>query len=375
MHKRSRIPKRRRKTRSRPGKLIATQSQEEHAILRLQRILGNRAVAEIVMDSKARSGHPLVQRESHKAAESETVETVDEETNPNPRTGWASQYGGTRIPPDNLEISAEDLKKIYPQLARDAARKPPKITEEKVAGLASHLSDAFIMMRLDTVEAQASYLGHGAVESDQFRKFTETQSWKQDYEEDPTKIRLDTKWLNKASENPRYKSYKMGGSINPNQDASWQSSFIGRGAVQVTHRSNYKKTLEQMELMAVEHEAGGDTDAAEKIRKAVAEISADPRQAANPRYALLFSAAYMKWSGGEEDVANVGEGASFSGKGAESRWVTGGAREKIDKARLKAGAWRRAREVLMPKAEQETEEDISTDQGPPYGPRPEHTPA
>jgi predicted chitinase len=274
-----------------------------------------------------------------------------------------------------MRITVEELKEIYPQLAADAAKKPPKVTEEQIATYAFYLSDAFKLMRIDTVEAQAAYLAHGAVESDQFRRFTETQSWKQWYEDDPTSIRLDKRWLNEAAKNPRYKSYKMGGSINPNKDPSWQSSYIGRGPVQVTHRKNYAKTLQQMEQMAAEYEVAGQSDSASTLREAVTAIRADPRQAANPRFTFMFSAAYEKWSGGEKDVANVGEKATFSGGGAESRWVTGGAREKSWKARLKAGAWRRAREVLMRKAEPKPDTDPSSYTGPSYDPSSSRIPA
>jgi hypothetical protein len=214
------------------------------------------------------------------------------------------------------------------------------------------------------------------VESDQFRRFTETQSWKQRYEDDPTKIRLDTKWLNEASKNPKYKSYKMGGSINPNKDPSWQSSYIGRGPVQVTHRQNYARTLKQMDQMADEYDAANDDHSAKRLREAAATIRADPRQASNPRYTFMFSAAYEKWSGGEKDVADVGRNeATFKGGGDESKWVTGGAREETWKANLKKGAWRRAHDVLSRKAVPKPDTDPSTYSGPSHDPSSSRIPA
>lgn len=350
----------------------ANQDQAEHPILQLQRKLGNRAVVAMLPALRTRSGSQVVQglHEGHSEHDVDGQPATSK-----PLEGWASDHGGTPIPTDKMPITVEELKEIYPQLAADAAKEPPKVTEEQIATYAYYLSDAFKLMRLDTVEAQAAYLAHGAVESDQFRRFTETQNWKQWYEDDPTSIRLDTGWLNEASKNPRYKSYKMGGTINPNKDPSWQSSYIGRGPVQVTHKENYNKTLKQMEKMADEYEAAGESSSATTLREAVTAIRADPRQAANPRYTFLFSAAYEKWTGGEKDVADVGEKATFSGGGAESRWVTGGAKEDAWKAKIKAGAWRRAREVLLRKAAPEPDTDPSTYKGPSYDPSASHIPA
>ncbi len=350
----------------------AQQIQEQNRIPPLGHSTGNRAVTALSPALRTPATSPVIQRYSGGRSEHD-VDGLPPTSRP--LKGWASDYGGTPIPMKNMNISVEELKEIYPQLAADAAKKPPLVTEEQLNTFAYYLSQAFKLMRLDTVEAQAAYLAHGAVESDQFRRFTETQGWRQRYEGDPTKIRLDTNWLNQAGKNPRYPSYKMGGSINPNRDPSWQSSYIGRGPVQVTHRLNYAKTLQQMEQMAGEYQAAGDSASAETLREAVTAIRADPRQAANPRYTFLFSAAYEKWTGGEKDVAEVGEKATFTGGGPESRWVTGGSREKARNARLKAGAWERARKVLMRKKAPEPNTDPSTYTGPSYDPSASRIPA
>ena len=355
MRKRSRITKRRRKIGSKPGKEKSLQSREEHAILQLQRILGNRAVAEIVSESKGRPGSLRIQRRQIVQLDPDAADT---------KSGWASDHGGTPIPIYDLRMTVEELKEIYPRIAADAAKDPPLVTEKHIANLASYLSDAFELMRLDTVEAQANYLAHGAVESFGFKRFTEAQVKRQAYLEDPTSVSLDTGWLNKAWPELEYEAYKMGHDINPGSDTTWQSSYIGRGPVQVTGRVNYKKTLKRLEKMADEYEAYGNTDAAEKIRQAVDKISTDPRQAANPRYTFLFSAAYMKVVEGDKKVANVGKEATFTGTGPESGWVTGNKKEtEAWKVRDKAAAWRRALEVLKRKAEPGAAEDTSIEEG------------
>lgn len=355
-----------------PAKPAGLPRQGGHWLLDLQRTLGNRVVVGALPELRVPASSPTIQLAP--AGHSEHDVDGQPASSP-PLSGWASEHGGKSIPTDKMAISAEELKEIYPQLAKDAAKDPPKVTEDQIASFAYYLSEAFQLMRLDTVEAQAGYLAHGAVESDQFRRFTETQNWKQWYEEDPTAVRLDTGWLNTAADNPRYPSYKMGGTINPNKDKSWQSSYIGRGPVQVTHQYNYNRTLKQMEQFADEYEAAGQSASAATLREAVTAIRADPRQAANPRYTFLFSAAYEKWSGGEKDVVEAGEKATFSGSGPESRWVTGGAREDAWKAKLKAGAWRRALEVLGRKASPEPDTDPATYKGPSSDRSASHIPA
>jgi hypothetical protein len=73
-----------------------------------------------------------------------------------PLKGWSSDHGGTPIAGDKMRITVEELKEIYPQLARDAKAKPPTVSEEQIASYAAYLSEAFQLMRIDTVEAQAA---------------------------------------------------------------------------------------------------------------------------------------------------------------------------------------------------------------------------
>lgn len=254
----------------------------------------------------------------------------------------ASTHGGT---PVAGPLTREELLQIFPRIAQDLHNS--RVTEATVTAYLTALNEAWQLLGIDTVQAQAGVMAHAAVESDQFRKLTETQSWRQDWAADPTQIRLDTAWLNSAAANPRYRAYQMGGTINPMRDASWQSSYIGRGAVQVTHQQNYARTVAYLREAA---RRATDATARERLEATAQAVAGDPRQAAHPRHVFLFSGAYMKEVEGDRLMAGVGATAPFTGGGAESRWVTGGATELPDRATAKSQAYARAHPLLMRRA-------------------------
>lgn len=254
----------------------------------------------------------------------------------------ASAHGGS---PVAGPLTREELLQIYPRIGQDLHNS--RVTEATVTACLAALNEAWQLLGIDTVQAQAGFLAHAAVESDQFRKLTETQSWRQDWAADPTQIRLDTAWLNGAAANPRYRAYQMGGTINPMRDASWQSSYIGRGAVQVTHQQNYARTVAYLREAA---RRAGEATTRERLEAAAQAVAGDPRQAAHPQHVFLFSCAYMKEVEGDRLMAGVGASAPFTGGGAESRWVTGGATELPDRATGKSQAYGRAHPLLMRRA-------------------------
>lgn len=254
----------------------------------------------------------------------------------------ASTHGGT---PVVGPLTREELLQIFPRIAQDLHNS--RVTEATVTAYLAALNEAWQLLGIDTVQAQAGFMAHAAVESDQFRKLTETQSWRQDWAADPTQIRLDTAWLNSAAANPRYRAYQMGGTINPMRDASWQGSYIGRGAVQVTHQQNYARTVAYLREAA---RRATDATARERLEATAQAVAGDPRQAAHPRHVFLFSCAYMKEVEGDRLMAGVGATAPFTGGGAESRWVTGGATELPDRATAKSQAYARAHPLLMRRA-------------------------
>lgn len=222
------------------------------------------------------------------------------------------------------EITMPVLKEIYPGLAADVAADPAK--ESKAQTYLDSLNQAFKIMKIDTVEAQANYLSHAFIESDQFRQFTETQGsvnqGAQKWVDDPTAVQLDTSYLSQT--------YKQGSDVNP----AGKFEFIGRGPVQVTHKPEYVETIAMLEKTAEQYDkeaAGGNKEAqasARLAREAAAAIKADPRQAANPKYTFLFSAAFMKKRGADVTVAQQARGTQWTGADAASSWVAGGEQKK-----------------------------------------------
>ncbi|NOY27487.1 MAG: hypothetical protein GXP62_16615, partial [Oligoflexia bacterium] len=219
---------------------------------------------------------------------------------------------------------------------------------QQIVAMLPQVNQAFRVMKLDTIGAQAAYLANAYVESDQFRYMTETGKAAKDtaFRSDPTKAKLDTGWLNKAAAGQvaGVGGYKQGGSINRN--GNWNDSFIGRGPLQVTHDYLYIQTLAVLEKRLEELDAApaGSPEKADAatVREALTAIKADPSQAANPKYTFLFSAAYMKrplsldhpTGKSGEDIASGGNATGFMGK------------QFADKKKIKDGVYQRAIKVL-----------------------------
>ncbi|HEY6253926.1 MAG TPA: DUF4157 domain-containing protein [Candidatus Angelobacter sp.] len=229
----------------------------------------------------------------------------------------------TKGTPAAPEITMPVLKEIYPGLAKDAAADPAKAS--KAQAYLDSLNQAFRIMKIDTVEAQANYLAHAFIESDQFRQFTETQGsvnqGAQKWMDDPTAVKLDTTDL--AARYPQGQGIQE---VNP----GGKFEFIGRGPVQVTGKGEYVEAIAMLEKTAEQYEkeaAAGDTRAkasAQLAREAVTAVKADQRQAANPKYAFLISAAHMKTLGADVKVAHQAPGTPWTGADAASSWVAGG---------------------------------------------------
>src|SRR5262249_16495169 len=230
------------------------------------------------------------------------------------------QKGTPTGTPAAPEISFDTLKEIYAGLKADVTGDPAK--EAKAQKYLEHLNKAFKIMKIDTVEAQAVYLAHAFIESDQFRQFTETQGsinkGAQKWMDDPTKVQLDKTDLAGR--------YAKGGTVNPGGNFE----FIGRGPVQVTHKAEYVEVIARLEKAADQYQKdanAGDAKAkeyAELTRKAAKDIKADPRKAADPEYTFLVSAAFMKKRGADVSAATVKTNTPWTGADAASGWVAGG---------------------------------------------------
>jgi len=222
----------------------------------------------------------------------------------------AISAGGTKV---KTQISSDQLKRIISAGGEKAAA-------ERIAPMAGGISQAFETMLIDTAQAQADYLAHMAGETG-------------------------------------------GVLLERDGDKRSYAPFQGRGAVQVTHPENYAKALgilqqraDQLQeaiddkgtqiaaLMTQRDQAASQDDkkqATDKIaalhaeveplrqqlfqlQEAINAIKAEPSKAADEKYAFLLSAAHMQRTGAVCTSSKLGSTASFTGKGAEDSWVTGG---------------------------------------------------
>jgi hypothetical protein len=268
-----------------------------------------------------------------------------------------SEYGGKHAA--QSPITLEELFEIFPGLAADA--KDPEVMKKAETYL-ERLNFAFGTMKLDTVDAQASYLANAFSESDQFRKMTETQGQSGDPEQDqaqkyidkPGDVKLNTKWLDKAAAGQvaGVGGYEKGGAINPEGD--WTHSFIGRGPVQVTFRFYYVQALATMEQRADElRKEDPESPEAAQLQEAVDAIKKDPANASDTRYTFLFSAAFMKMKDSKGNPRDQGLTQAVSVKGK----VEGGAGPQTAASMAKKTApFLNARKVLGDKAKKEAAE-------------------
>lgn len=248
----------------------------------------------------------------------------------------ASSHGGTRLWP--IELTLDELKAIL-------LPEPPVDQEAHARRLSTclpPLNQAFRIMKIDTVEAQAVFLAHTAGETGTLAVLDSGQGLTE-----------------------------KGASSRP------YAPFVGRGPIQVTHRPGYMKSLAYTETaaerLAAQATANDATIAAThamglvepwlepettQIRadatlanEAVAAIKADITKAADTRYAFLFSAAMMQWTPGAKNAASLGSAASFAGGKPADQWVSGAkqpwATTKAEaEAKLKAARDRLARPAV-----------------------------
>ena len=274
----------------------------------------------------------------------------------------ASEYGAPKR--KTMTITPEQLYVIFPDLKKDAdadetaAEGEKRDVKKKVETYAANLTEAFKVMKIDTIVAQATYLAHAFVESDQFRIMSETVRSTDRYKDDPKQAKLDESYLTQKymkptdkqlKENPNAKN-EYATTVNPQMAAGktsgWDESFIGRGPLQVTHRAVYVQVIAFLDKRAQQADAEKDADTADKARAAMKALEEDPRNAADPKYAFLISAAFMQMAGGVRRSAKLqGQTPGFEGLGPESVWMTGHHLESTDvinKPKLKADAFKRA---------------------------------
>jgi len=239
---------------------------------------------------------------------------------------------------------------------------PERVTHEaQIANYVSKMVEAFDIMQIDTIEAQADFVAHSVGET-LLSKLTEAQT--KTFEDDPSKVSVSTDLTTNASGTILGPRRYMGNAlIDPGNvitqkggmDPSlFQKTFIGRGPIQVTDRTNYLHSLMyldtradalQKELDALPAGASSQRTALAAqvalLREAVDKIASDPSLAADPKYAFLFSAAMMQSSSKlREAIAGFGPTQDFT----KSVGFTGGFID--DRGAVKSKAYAKAYEIL-----------------------------
>ncbi|MCP3804184.1 DUF4157 domain-containing protein [Allokutzneria sp. A3M-2-11 16] len=224
--------------------------------------------------------------------------------------GWVEE-SGVDVPDLPPPVTEHQLTQIDPQWKQKAVGNAPKSMSEsdvttKVLGYLDKMNEAFTLLKIDTIEARALFVANTLIEAWAFSRFTEAQLTNQTFEDDPTKLGTDTSYFERMYPPSR----AVRAEINPD-GKSW--AFRGRGPLQVTGRGNYHQTIAVLERAAEQYRAEGDTAAADRCQAAVDAIKGDPKEAARPEYAFLFSAAFMKGKRGDRS------GTSFSWMGAQPK--------------------------------------------------------
>lgn len=199
-----------------------------------------------------------------------------------------------------------------------------KHAEAELAKYMQYCERAFDTMMIDTIEAQALFIAHGAGET-AFAKMQEGQTRDTSFESNPTKQKVSSSTAATTGEKygdgvaimdgpMRYGQTENGyrDGVDPTHAidgsaAGFDKTFIGRGAIQATFKTSYVQAIEFMIKRAedLRTQAAGmpeGPDKADALAKAseldaaASAIKAEPRNAADPQYAFLFSAAYMQMS-------------------------------------------------------------------------------
>jgi hypothetical protein len=240
-----------------------------------------------------------------------------------PEIKAASAWGGTKLAP--VALTRGELGAIVLAEAKGDAELAAH--EKRLDEYLPFINNAFEAMKIDTVEAQSSFLAHAA-ESGSFAKLTE-----------------------------------IGASTRP------YAPFIGRGPIQVTWEAGYVQSIayieargEQLaaEAAAAEQAAPGSPEA--KRLRELAALAAEAKtaikgniaEAANPKYTFLFSTALMHINRGVKRSASLKGVASpaFAGNSNEDQWVTN-FQETFQDTLDKAPARKTAAEARLKVAEAE----------------------
>ena len=213
-----------------------------------------------------------------------------------PKMAPASEQKTPGIKLPTTALSSAEIAAIYGKAKGQDGVKDSEIATMIARGLQHlpQLNDAFDAMGIDTIQAQALFLAHAAGETGGGDKMVEAGAMGRPY-----------------------------------------APFQGRGPLQVTNKAAYIRSIAYLETRSdqLQKQLAGMTnpDDIARLTKQKADldecagaVKGDVRQAANPKYAFLFSAANMVAAGGVESSGKVGATTTFDGRGADEDWESGG---------------------------------------------------
>ena len=268
----------------------------------------------------------------------------------------SSSFGGTA----RGDMTRAQLEQVFPLLT--SAAKGNATLEAKVGKRLKHLNEAFYLLGIDTAESQALYLAHAEGESKSLLRFTESQ--RNDFgDADP---KLDVQYLEKTFGPGTTHQWR----IKPLPGLSWNESFIGRGALQVTLRLGYLQAVATLMKRARQWDDGSLSDdpyegveAASRLQETIDAVLANPFHGGLPENAFLLSAGHAKNPALTFDRAALQtrkspSAASFR-KGAASAWMRGGHSDPLGDEKF--AAYERALRVLDATSTTQSYEDYQAD--------------
>ena len=216
----------------------------------------------------------------------------------------SSHWGGEKR--EGREITMDQFKEICS--IKVDGRKLIEKHPDKAEKYLKLINKAFLAMGIDTVETQAMFLAQSMGETGFYRLFTETQSPRNFYEDYPAKAPHSESELKKVY--PDQEVPKPGGKKGETMMVEHKHmrrfrrhnfDFIGRSGLQVTFSENYQNSLAvlayragQLRKEVMKTPDAGKEEQIKQIEAAIEAIGKDPRQASNPEYGFLLSAAYAK---------------------------------------------------------------------------------
>lgn len=276
----------------------------------------------------------------------------------------ASKSGGT--PLDGVELDDGELLDVLQHAQGEAgmtslmgAEKTAErgVSEAKLQEYLAQSNQALRVMGIDTVESYAMFIAHAAGET-AMSVMTEGQTNK--YEDTPEINGTDPGGPIQYA-NPNHTGRgtidpeKRGGNV-AGQD--WDRTFIGRGPIQVTHDYNYVRTIAYLEERAVQLRAEDNEADAALCQEAADAVKQDPKAAADPKYAFLFSASLMQHTGMAKQSAGFGKEVTSQQLGAK---FTGGHKDK--QSPKKEAAYKRAHQILSGKIASRPDISAAPDRG------------